>query len=209
MSICNLCKTDLTDNNLCVNPNCQNKINVFEKATIIPGTLPENNFNEIPENQKNFESEESSNFLKSNVFNLNTNLASLEVNKSGSSNIFSQETNLGVPFVEKPNEPDRYPEIEGFEIIKLIGVGGMGMVLEANQISLDRKVAIKILPPKLATIPDFVSRFKTEATALAKLRHPNIVTIFDRGHKGNLVYFVMEFIEGDLTTGVYDLRHAV
>lgn len=209
MSICNLCKTDLTDNNLCVNPNCQNKINVFEKATIIPGALPENNLNEMPENQKDFESEESSNFQKSNVFNLNTNLASLEVNKSGSSNIFSQETNLGVPFVEKPNEPDRYPEIEGFEIIKLIGVGGMGMVLEANQISLDRKVAIKILPPKLATIPDFVSRFKTEATALAKLRHPNIVTIFDRGHKGNLVYFVMEFIEGDLSTGVYDLRHAV
>ncbi|MEI7489336.1 MAG: hypothetical protein WCJ72_18365, partial [Chryseobacterium sp.] len=126
MSICNLCKTDLTEYNLCVNPNCPNKINVFEKATIIPGALPENNFNEIPENQKDFESEESSNFLKSNVFNLNTNLASLEVNKSGSSNIFSQETNLGVPFVEKPNEPDRYPEIEGFEIIKLIGVGGMG-----------------------------------------------------------------------------------
>jgi len=209
MSICNLCKKVLTDNNLCPNPDCPNKINVFEKATIIQGALPENNLNEIPENQKDFESEESSNFQKPNVFNLNTNLASLEVNKSGSSNIFSQETNLGVPFVEKPNEPDRYPEIEGFEIIKLIGVGGMGMVLEANQISLDRKVAIKILPPKLATIPDFVSRFKTEATALAKLRHPNIVTIFDRGHIGNLVYFVMEFIEGDLSTGVYDLRHAV
>jgi serine/threonine protein kinase len=209
MSICNLCKKDLTDNNLCPTPDCPNKINVFEKATIIQNAIPEDNLNEIPENQKDFESEESSNFLKSNVFNLNTNLASLDVNKSGSSNIFSQETNLGVPFVEKPNEPDRYPEIEGFEVIKLIGVGGMGMVLEANQISLDRKVAIKILPPKLATIPDFVSRFKTEATALAKLTHPNIVTIFDRGHKGNLVYFVMEFIEGNLTTGVYDLRHAV
>ena len=209
MSICNLCKKDLTDNNLCPTPDCPNKINVFEKATIIQNAIPENNLNEIPENQKDFESEESSNFLKSNVFNLNTNLASLDVNKSGSSNIFSQETNLGVPFVEKPNEPDRYPEIEGFEVIELIGVGGMGLVLEANQISLDRKVAIKILPPKLATIPDFVSRFKTEATALAKLTHPNIVTIFDRGHKGNLVYFVMEFIEGNLTTGVYDLRHAV
>lgn len=209
MSICNLCKKDLTDNNLCPTPDCPNKINVFEKATIIQNAITEDNLNEIPENQKDFESEESSNFLKSNVFNLNTNLASLEVNKSGSSNIFSQETNLGVPFVEKPNQPDRYPEIEGFEVIKLIGVGGMGMVLEANQISLDRKVAIKILPPKLATIPDFVSRFKTEATALAKLTHPNIVTIFDRGHKGNLVYFVMEFIEGNLITGVYDLRHAV
>ena len=71
MSICNLCKTDLTDNNLCVNSNCPNKINVFEKATIIPGALPGNNLNEMPENQKDFESEESSNFQKSNVFNLN------------------------------------------------------------------------------------------------------------------------------------------
>lgn len=209
MSFCDSCKSKLTDAGACVNPGCINKLNVFEKATIIQGALPENILNQKSDNNQSLTSEESSFFLKSNVFNLNTNISSLEPSKSLQPNIFSQETNLGVPFEEKPNDSDRYPEIEGFEIIKVIGVGGMGMVLEANQISLDRKVAIKILPPKLASIPDFVSRFKTEATALAKLRHPNIVTIFDRGHKGNLVYFVMEFIEGDLTTGVYDLRHAI
>ena len=68
-------------------------------------------------------------------------------------------------------------KVVGFEILGLIGQGGMGAVFEARQISLSRRVAIKVLAPELASRSDIVERFDREAATLARLTHPNIVTI--------------------------------
>lgn len=86
--------------------------------------------------------------------------------------------------------------IPGYELLSVIGRGGMGEVWRAQQKSLGRTVAIKLLPPKLAEDPEFVARFDKEAAALAAVSHPNVVQIFDRGVESNHYYFVMELVEG-------------
>lgn len=86
--------------------------------------------------------------------------------------------------------------LPGYELIEVLGRGGMGEVWRARQTSLGRTVAVKILPPKLAQDPEFVRRFEKEATALASLSHPNIIQIFDRGMANDHYYFAMEFVEG-------------
>jgi serine/threonine protein kinase len=83
-----------------------------------------------------------------------------------------------------------------YEILELLGHGGMGAVYKARQPSLDRLVAIKILPPKTGGDPGFADRFTREARALAKLNHPNIVAVHEFGQAGGLHYFVMEYVEG-------------
>ncbi|HEY0096461.1 MAG TPA: serine/threonine-protein kinase, partial [Archangium sp.] len=87
-------------------------------------------------------------------------------------------------------------ELPGYELVRVLGRGGMGEVWLARQKSLHRMVAVKILPPRLAKDPEFVTRFDKEATALAALNHPNIVQIIDRGVAGEHYYFVMEYVEG-------------
>jgi predicted Ser/Thr protein kinase len=83
-----------------------------------------------------------------------------------------------------------------FEIIALLGRGGMGVVYKARQLNLDRIVALKILPPVDSQSADFVERFRREARSLAKLSHPNIVAVHDFGESGGLYYFAMEFVDG-------------
>jgi len=97
-------------------------------------------------------------------------------------------------------------EIAGYEIRQQLGRGGMGVVFEGCQVSLGRRVAIKFLMPSLAANPHFVERFEREAAALAKLSHPNIVTIFERGRTPQGVYFIMEFVEGPGGSAPLDLR---
>src|SRR5580765_6437297 len=82
------------------------------------------------------------------------------------------------------------------EILAFVGKGGMGAVYKARQPSLDRLVALKILPPQAASGPGFGERFAREARALAKLSHPNIVAIYEFGQVHDLAYFVMEFVDG-------------
>ncbi len=84
-----------------------------------------------------------------------------------------------------------------YEVIKKIGEGGMAMVYEAKQKSLNRTVAIKALHPKLCSDDSFVERFEAESGALAGLSHPNIIVIFDRGHEDGLYYFITEFVDGE------------
>jgi hypothetical protein len=88
------------------------------------------------------------------------------------------------------------PELPGYELIEVLGRGGMGEVWRAHQISLQRMVAIKLLPPKLAKDREFVTRFEKEATALASLNHPHIIQIIDRGAVGENYYFAMEYVQG-------------
>ncbi|HEY3324146.1 MAG TPA: SUMF1/EgtB/PvdO family nonheme iron enzyme [Planctomycetota bacterium] len=87
-------------------------------------------------------------------------------------------------------------KIGNFELLERIGQGGMGAVFKARQISMDRIVALKILPPQLARQPGFIERFTREARACARLSHPNIVGGIDVGEAGGVYYFAMEFVEG-------------
>ena len=84
-----------------------------------------------------------------------------------------------------------------FRIVERIGVGGMAMVFKAYQPTLDRYVAIKVLPAYHARDPVFVKRFEQEARSVAKLAHPNIVQIHDFGKsQGDITYIVMEYVDG-------------
>lgn len=83
-----------------------------------------------------------------------------------------------------------------FEILELIGQGGMGAVYRVRQRELDRIVALKILPPAIGEEASFADRFAREAKALAKLNHPGIVTIHEFGRQGGLYFIVMEFVDG-------------
>lgn len=84
-----------------------------------------------------------------------------------------------------------------YEIVALIGRGGMGAVYKGRQVELDRQVAIKLLPLEVSVDPDFADRFRREARAMAKLSHPNIILIYEFGatFEGHL-FFVMEFVDG-------------
>lgn len=85
-----------------------------------------------------------------------------------------------------------------FEVLELLGQGGMGAVYKARQPRLDRFVAIKLLPPLLdEDVHSFGKRFEREARAMAQLNHPNIVTVHDFGEtEDGLRYFVMEYVDG-------------
>ena len=94
------------------------------------------------------------------------------------------------------------PVIDGYEILDKIGQGGMGVVWKARQLSLNRMVAIKILPATLSSNTRLVERFRREALSTAKLNHPNIVSAIDVGKiqrpgAPDQHYFVMEFIDGE------------
>lgn len=83
-----------------------------------------------------------------------------------------------------------------FEILELIGQGGMGAVYKVRQKDLDRIVALKILPPVIGQSPEFSNRFTREAKALAKLNHPGIVTLHEFGQQDGLYFILMEFVDG-------------
>lgn len=82
------------------------------------------------------------------------------------------------------------------EIIELIGQGGMGAVFKARQPKLNRLVALKILPQAMSQQPAFAERFAREAQMLARLNHPNIVTVHDFGQAGEFFYLLMEYVDG-------------
>jgi serine/threonine-protein kinase len=86
--------------------------------------------------------------------------------------------------------------IPGYKILGKLGAGAMAIVYKAKQISLDRIVAIKILPRRFSENPDYVQRFYKEGKAAAKLNHNNIVAAYDVGEAGGYHYFVMEYVEG-------------
>lgn len=87
-------------------------------------------------------------------------------------------------------------QLPGYQIIRRLGAGAMATVYLAKQLSLDRLVAVKVLPQKFSSNPDFVNRFYAEGKAAAKLNHPNIVGALDVGKAGEYHYFVMEYVQG-------------
>src|SRR5262249_15290224 len=82
------------------------------------------------------------------------------------------------------------------EVLECVGTGGMGAVYRARQPGLDRLVAVQVLAPEVARDPAFAERFSRERRSLARLNHPNIVTVYDFGEAGGLYYIVMEFVAG-------------
>ncbi len=83
-----------------------------------------------------------------------------------------------------------------FEVKRLLGRGGMGQVYLATQISLNRPVALKVLHPRYLSKPIYLSRFEAEATAVAKLNHPNIVHVYTLGYVDGVRFIAMEYVEG-------------
>lgn len=88
-------------------------------------------------------------------------------------------------------------KIESYEILGLIGKGGMGVVYLAHDLRLDRRVAIKFLSPTIMDNSRFIERFKREAKNQAQLSHPNIVTVYGFLEYQNLLGIVMEFVDGE------------
>ena len=89
-----------------------------------------------------------------------------------------------------------------YQILDLLGAGGMGNVYRAREKMLDRLVALKTLSPELGYEPSFVERFSKEARAVARLNHPNIVQVFAFGEVQGIYYLAMELLEG-LSLGHY------
>ncbi len=98
-------------------------------------------------------------------------------------------------------------QIGDFRLERRLGSGGMGVVYQAVQLSLNRRVALKVLPFGLNTGSSAVERFRREARAAAKLCHPGIVTVFAEGAERNVCYFAMEMIDGrNLDSVIADLK---
>ena len=87
-------------------------------------------------------------------------------------------------------------KIGPYEIVSLIGAGGMGEVYRARDSRLRREVAVKVLPPSLAKDTDRLRRFEQEARLVGALNHPNILAIFDVGAQDGVPYLVSELLEG-------------
>jgi serine/threonine protein kinase len=86
--------------------------------------------------------------------------------------------------------------VGGFRIDDVIGIGGMAIVYRAEQVSLGRPVALKVLSSKLTSDPIFRERFRREGTHAATLEHPNIVPVYDSGEQDGLLYLAMRLVEG-------------
>ncbi len=93
-----------------------------------------------------------------------------------------------------------------YDIEGVLGRGGMAVVYHAREISLDREVALKVLPFSLSHDKEFVERFQREARTAAKLEHPNIIPIYRVGKKGNIIYFAMKFLRGKSLADVISER---
>src|SRR3569623_1391309 len=83
-----------------------------------------------------------------------------------------------------------------YEIVRLLGAGGMGAVYEASHTEIGKRVAVKVLGHTIAAVPGARVRFLREAQLTSKVRHPNIVDVTDMGSQGGLAFLVMEFLEG-------------
>jgi serine/threonine-protein kinase len=96
-----------------------------------------------------------------------------------------------------------------YEVERELGRGGMGVVYRAMDIRLDRPVAIKVLPPHVAALPDFRARFLREARTAANLTHPNIVPVHRADEAGGVVFFVMALVDGDSLAELIRTRGAL
>src|SRR5436309_14929667 len=100
-----------------------------------------------------------------------------------------------------PGSPPAMPDLTGqtlgdFRVLRKLGQGGMGQVYLAEQVSLNRKVALKLLKPELAANPNALERFKHEAKSVARATHANIVQVYQVGEEQGHHYMALEYVEG-------------
>ncbi len=115
---------------------------------------------------------------------------------------------LDIMEAEVPGQEDAPTRLGEFRIVREIGRGGMGIVFEAEQTSLKRRVALKVLPTALRSDRRLLARFRREAEAAARLRHPNIVPVYSIGQAGNAPFFAMEMVSGQSLAEALDERRA-
>jgi serine/threonine-protein kinase len=115
------------------------------------------------------------------------------------------------PEIEEPSELDlvRGELKQEYEILEELGRGGMAIVFRARELTLEREVAIKVLPFSLAYDKEFVERFQREARTSAKLEHPAIIPIYRVGKSGRVIYFVMKFLRGKPLSALLATRGAL
>jgi serine/threonine protein kinase/tetratricopeptide (TPR) repeat protein len=134
--------------------------------------------------------------------------------EAGVHQFLNQERKLQMAVVEAPPvaaPPENHAgrELGDFRILRVLGQGGMGIVYEAEQISLGRRVALKVLPSAVMLGKQQLARFKNEARAAATLDHPNIVPVYSVGSEGGVHYYAMQLIEGPSLAQVFStLRRA-
>src|SRR6516162_5148953 len=98
-------------------------------------------------------------------------------------------------------------QVGGYRILREVGRGGMGVVYEAEQVSLGRRVALKVLPRQVSQDLKMLARFRREARSAAQLHHTNIVPVFEVGKAGEVSYYAMQFIQGQgLDAVIAELR---
>jgi serine/threonine protein kinase len=111
---------------------------------------------------------------------------------------------LAVPLRAATRAPVEIGELGDFRLLREIGRGGMGVVYEAEQVSLRRRVALKVLPFAAALDPRQLERFKNEALAAAHLRHENIVPVHAVGCERGVHFYAMQFIDGQSLAALID-----
>ena len=103
----------------------------------------------------------------------------------------SLQSRIRIPEPEELN-----PYFPHLQVLSRLGVGGMGVVYRATQMSLGRTVALKLLPPSMVEDGAMVARFNKEAKLLAQIQHRNVVAVYDFGEVAETPYFIMEFVSG-------------
>ena len=101
------------------------------------------------------------------------------------------------PFLRPPLEPGDMGRLGNYRVRGLLGQGGMGLVFDAEDMTLGRPVALKVMRPDQQTHSDGWARFLLEARMMAKIKHDHLVTIYNAGEEGNVIYFAMERLEGE------------
>ncbi len=122
--------------------------------------------------------------------------ATVDATLNGNETVDSGNSAGSLPFLEPCDKPDRIGKLGLYEIIEVVGQGGMGSVLRAVDTKLSRIVAVKVMAPELAANPTAVKRFLREAQSAAAVVHDHVVTIHAVDDQSRPPYLVMEFIEG-------------